>query len=183
MVYSACPSTNVNELYATIFYKSYGLDSIGLRYFNVFGRKQDPKGAYAAVIPKFVKQLINYESPTINGNGEYSRDFTYIDNVIHMNILALTTKKKEALNQVYNTAFGERTTLNDLINALKDNLSKYDAKIEEIIIQYGPLRDGDIPHSLASIEKAKSLLNYDPQFSLKEGLKEAIDWYWKNLKK
>tara|TARA_B110000003_G_C16649912_1_gene533720 strand:+ start:2860 stop:3837 length:978 start_codon:yes stop_codon:yes gene_type:complete len=173
----------VNELYATIFYKSYGLDSIGLRYFNVFGRKQDPKGAYAAVIPKFVKQLINYESPTINGNGEYSRDFTYIDNVIHMNILALTTKKKEALNQVYNTAFGERTTLNDLINALKDNLSKYDAKIEEIIIQYGPLRDGDIPHSLASIEKAKSLLNYDPQFSLKEGLKEAIDWYWKNLKK
>ena len=173
----------VNELYATIFHKAYGLDSIGLRYFNVFGRKQDPNSSYAAVIPKFVSQLMNYESPTINGDGEYSRDFTYIDNVIQMNILALTTEKKEALNQVYNTAFGERTTLNNLINALKDNLSKYDAKIEEIVIQYGPLRDGDIPHSLASIDKAKSLLNYDPQFSLQKGLKEAIDWYWDNLKK
>ena len=173
----------VNELYATIFHSAYGLDTIGLRYFNVFGRKQDPNGAYAAVIPKFVSQLMNYESPIINGDGNYSRDFTYIDNVIQMNILALTTENQKALNQVYNTAFGERATLNDLIHSLKNNLSKYDPKINNIAIRYGQLRTGDIPHSLASIDKAKSLLNYDPQFSLQEGLIEAVDWYWKNLKK
>ena len=173
----------VNELYATIFHSAYGLDTIGLRYFNVFGRKQDPNGAYAAVIPKFVSQLMNYESPIINGDGNYSRDFTYIDNVIQMNILALTTENQKALNQVYNTAFGERATLNDLIHSLKNNLSKYDPKINNIAIKYGQLRTGDIPHSLASIDKAKSLLNYDPQFSLQEGLIEAVDWYWKNLKK
>ena len=172
----------VNELYADIFSKAYGLETIGLRYFNVFGRKQDPNGAYAAVIPKFVSQLMAGESPVINGDGNYSRDFTYIDNVIQMNVLALTTQNKGALNQVYNTAFGERATLNDLIASLKDNLSKYDAKINDIAITYGPLRAGDIPHSLASIDKAKSLLNYNPQFSLQEGLKEAVDWYWENLK-
>ena len=156
--------------------------SIGLRYFNVFGRKQDPNGAYAAVIPKFVSQLMAGESPVINGDGNYSRDFTYIDNVIQMNVLALTTQNKEALNQVYNTAFGERASLNDLIASLKENLSKYDSKINKIAITYGPLRAGDIPHSLASIDKAKSLLNYNPQFSLEQGLKEAVDWYWENLK-
>jgi len=172
----------VNELYATVFHTAYGLDTIGLRYFNVFGRKQDPNGAYAAVIPKFVSQLMAGKSPVINGDGNYSRDFTYIDNVIQMNLLALTTQNKDALNQVYNTAFGERATLNDLIASLKDNLSKYDAKINKIAITYGPLRAGDIPHSLASIDKAKSLLNYNPQFSLQEGLKEAVDWYWENLK-
>ena len=172
----------VNELYADIFSKAYGLETIGLRYFNVFGRKQDPNGAYAAVIPKFVSQLMAGESPVINGDGNYSRDFTYIDNVIQMNVLALTTQNKGALNQVYNTAFGERATLNDLIASLKDNLSKYDAKINDIAITYGPLRAGDIPHSLASIDKAKSLLNYNPQFSLQEGLKEAVDWYWENLR-
>ncbi len=173
----------VNELYATVFHSAYGLETIGLRYFNVFGRRQDPNGAYAAVIPKFVNQLMNYESPIINGDGNYSRDFTYIDNVIQMNVLALTSENPEALNQVYNTAFGERATLNELIHSLKDNLTQYDAKIKDIEITYGPIRSGDIPHSLASINKAKSLLNYNPQFSLQEGLREAVDWYWENLKK
>lgn len=171
-----------NELYADVFYKTYGLETIGLRYFNVFGRRQDPNGAYAAVIPKFVSQFMNYESPVINGDGNYSRDFTYIDNVIQMNLLALNTENNEALNQVYNTAFGERTTLNDLVKSLKENLSQFDSKIKEIEIKYGPLREGDIPHSLASIKKAKLLLKYNPQFSLQQGLKEAVAWYWENLK-
>ena len=172
----------VNELYAEIFSQTYGLDTIGLRYFNVFGRKQDPNGAYAAVIPKFVIQLMNYESPIINGDGEFSRDFTYIDNVIHMNELAILTENKEALNTVYNTAFGDRTTLNQLTKEIKAELSTYDSKISEIEIINGPNRQGDIPHSLASIEKAKSKLGYDPKFNLKAGLKEAIKWYWENLK-
>ena len=172
----------VNELYADIFSKTYGLETIGLRYFNVFGRKQDPNGAYAAVIPKFVMQLVNGESPVINGDGNYSRDFTYIDNVIQMNELAMSTTNSEAINTVYNTAFGDRTTLNDMVAYLKEFLSKYDASINEIPIIYGPNRAGDIPHSLASIEKAKKLLNYNPKFSFKDGLKEAVEWYWENLK-
>ena len=171
----------VNELYADTFFKAYGFETIGLRYFNVFGRKQDADGAYAAVIPKFVGQFVKYESPVINGDGEYSRDFTYIDNVIQMNLLALTTENKEAVNQVYNTAFGSRATLNDLVVSLKEYLSEFDPKIKEVEIKYGPNRAGDIPHSLASIDKAKKLLNYDPQFSLKNGLKEAVQWYWDNL--
>jgi UDP-N-acetylglucosamine 4-epimerase len=150
----------VNELYADVFSKTYGLETIGLRYFNVFGRRQDPNGAYAAVIPKFVIQFMNYESPTINGDGNYSRDFTYIDNVIHMNELAMLTNNTNALNTVYNTAFGDRTTLNDLIENLKNELSNYDPKIQAVEVNYGPNRIGDIPHSLASIEKAKKLLNY-----------------------
>ena len=172
----------VNELYADIFFQTYGFETIGLRYFNVFGRQQDPNGAYAAVIPKFVGQFLNYESPVINGDGAYSRDFTYIDNVIQMNLLALTTANKDAVNQVYNTAYGERATLNDLVGSLKKYLSKYDSKINEVEVVYGPNRTGDIPHSLASIEKAKKYLNYNPEFSLQEGLKEAVDWYWKHLK-
>jgi len=172
----------VNELYADTFYRTYGFESIGLRYFNVFGRKQDPNGAYAAVIPKFVNQFINYESPVINGDGEYSRDFTYIDNVIQMNLLALTSDNPEAINQVYNTAFGQRATLNDLVISLKNNLGEYDPKIKEVQVIYGPNRVGDIPHSLASIEKAQKLLDYQPQFSLQNGLKEAVKWYWDNLK-
>ena len=172
----------VNELYATIFSSSYGLETIGLRYFNVFGRKQDPNGAYAAVIPKFVMQLMNNESPVINGDGNFSRDFTYIDNVIQMNERAMTTQNPAAINTVYNTAYGDRNTLNDLVGYLKEYLSEYDSKIADIEIVYGPNRAGDIPHSLASIDKAKELLGYDPQFSIKEGLKEAIGWYWKNLK-
>ncbi len=173
----------VNELYADIFSKTYGLKTIGLRYFNVFGRRQDPNGAYAAVIPKFVIQLMNYDSPVINGDGNFSRDFTYIDNVIQMNELAMLSNNIESINTVYNTAFGDRTTLNELIGNLKDILSKYDSKINSVEIIYGPNRQGDIPHSLASIEKANRLLNYEPKYNLYKGLEEAIKWYWENLKK
>ena len=173
----------VNELYAEIFSKTYGLETIGLRYFNVFGRKQDPNGAYAAVIPKFVMQLMAHESPVINGEGNYSRDFTYIDNVIQMNELAIQTTNLNAINTVYNTAFGDRTTLNDLVKYLKESLSKYDSAIANVNIIHGPNRAGDIPHSLASINKAKKFLNYKPLFSMKNGLDEAVKWYWDNLKK
>jgi len=172
----------VNELYADIFNKTYGLETIGLRYFNVFGRKQDPNGAYAAVIPKFVMQLMDHESPVINGDGNFSRDFTYIDNVIQMNELAMLTQNPEALNTVYNTAFGDRTTLNDMVSYLKEYLSQFDSEISNVKIIYGPNRPGDIPHSLASIDKAKQLLNYHPHYSFKAGLKEAVKWYWENLK-
>jgi len=172
----------VNELYAEIFSKTYGLETIGLRYFNVFGRKQDPNGAYAAVIPKFVMQFMNYESPIINGDGNYSRDFTYIDNVIQMNELAMTSQNPEAVNSVYNTAFGDRNTLNDLVKYLKEYLSEFDPKINDVQVVYGENRAGDIPHSLASIEKAKKVLGYNPKYSLQDGLKEAVEWYWNNLK-
>lgn len=172
----------VNELYADVFSRTYGMECIGLRYFNVFGRKQDPDGAYAAVIPLFVKQLINYETVLINGDGEYSRDFTYIDNVIQMNLLALTTENPSALNTVYNTAYGDRTTLNQLVGYLKEFLSEYDPKIANIEIIHGPNRAGDIPHSLASIEKAKTNLGYKPMYNMKDGLREAVDWYWNNLR-
>ena len=171
----------VNELYADVFSKTYGLETIGLRYFNVFGRKQDPNGAYAAVIPKFVSQFMAGESPVINGDGEFSRDFTYIDNVIQANLLSITTKNKEAINTVYNVAFGERNTLKDLVELLKKSLTEFDPKIKDIQVIYGPNRVGDIPHSLASIDKAKKLLAYNPQFSLEKGLKEAVNWYWNNL--
>ena len=172
----------VNELYAEIFSKTYGLETVGLRYFNVFGRKQDPNGAYAAVIPKFVQQFMRYESPVINGDGMHSRDFTYIDNIIQMNELAMTTTNSEAINTVYNTAYGDRTTLAQLAQLLKNNLAKFDAKISEVEVIHGPNRAGDIPHSLASIEKAKKLLGYNPQYSLQEGLKESVSWYYNNLR-
>ncbi len=172
----------VNELYADIFSKTYGIETIGLRYFNVFGRRQDPNGAYAAVIPKFVLQFMKHESPVINGDGNYSRDFTYIDNVVLMNELAITTENTEAVNTVYNTAFGDRNTLNDLIGYLKQYLAEYDPEIANVDVIYGPNRQGDIPHSLASIDKAKQMLGYDPKFSLQNGLKEAVGWYWENLK-
>lgn len=171
----------VNELYADNFFTTYGLNTIGLRYFNVFGRRQDPNGAYAAVIPLFVKQFMNHESPVINGDGTYSRDFTYIDNVVQMNLLAITTDNKEALNQVYNTAVGDRTTLVQLVNLLKKHLSKHDAKIADVNIVHGPNRKGDIPHSLASVEKAKRLLNYNPTHTIDNGIEEAVEWYWENL--
>lgn len=171
----------VNELYADVFSKTYGLETIGLRYFNVFGRKQDPKGAYAAVIPKFVSQLMRGESPVINGDGNFSRDFTYIDNVIQANLLCIVTSNKEAINTVYNIAYGARNTLNNLMEYIKDNLNKYDSKIKDINVIYGPNRLGDIPHSHASIDKAKKLLKYNPQFSLQKGLKQAVKWYWENL--
>lgn len=173
----------VNELYAENFSKNYGLETIGLRYFNVFGRKQDPNGNYAAVIPKFVQQFINHENPIINGDGSNSRDFTYIDNVIRMNELAILTNDEKAINTIYNTAFGERNTLNDLVKYLKQQLSQFDSKIANVNVVYGENRVGDIPHSLASIEKAKEFLHYNPKFSLEQGLKESIKWYWENLKK
>jgi UDP-N-acetylglucosamine 4-epimerase len=172
----------VNELYAEIFSKTYGMETIGLRYFNVFGRRQDPNGAYAAVIPKFVMQLMKHDSPVINGDGLFSRDFTYVDNVVQMNELAIMTTNPEAINTVYNTAYGDRTTLNQMVNLLKTYLAAYDPEIASVPIVYGPNRAGDIPHSLASIEKANRLLDYQPRFSFADGLKEAVDWYWKNLK-
>ncbi len=172
----------VNELYADNFKKTYNLDTIGLRYFNVFGRKQDPNGAYAAVIPKFVMQFMKHESPIINGDGSFSRDFTYIDNVIQMNLRAIVSDNKDALNTVYNTAFGERTTLNELVTLLKQYLSEYDTSIVNVEVKFGPGRKGDVPHSLASVDKAKRLLEYAPEYDIKSGLKEAIKWYWENLK-
>lgn len=171
----------VNELYADVFARTYGMETIGLRYFNVFGRRQDPNGAYAAVIPLFVKQLMAHESPLINGDGEYSRDFTYIDNVIQMNWLAMTTSNPKAVNQVYNTAYGERTTLNQLVGYLKEFLSEYDPEIARVEVVHGPNRTGDIPHSLACIDKAKELLDYTPQFSMRDGLREAVKWYWNKV--
>jgi UDP-N-acetylglucosamine 4-epimerase len=166
----------VNELYADIFYKTYGLETIGLRYFNVYGRRQDPNGAYAAVIPKFVDQFIRYESPVINGDGSYSRDFTYIDNVIQMNHLAATTTNLQAIGEVFNTAVGDRTTLLQLTELLKKHLSTHDPNIANVEIQFGPNRNGDIPHSLASIEKAKVILGYSPEFKLEEGIIKYLDF-------
>lgn len=171
----------VDELYADVFARTYGIEYIGLRYFNVFGRRQDPHGAYAAVIPLFVKKFMNHEAPNINGDGNYSRDFTYIDNVIQMNMLALTTTNADAVNQIYNTAYGERTTLNQLVDYLREYLGEYDEAIKAIEPTHGPNRVGDIPHSLACVDKAKRLLGYDPQFSMREGLREAVKWYFHNL--
>lgn len=172
----------VDELYADVFAKTYGTEYIGLRYFNVFGRRQDPYGAYAAVIPLFVMKLMAHESPIINGDGLYSRDFTYIDNVLQMNIRAMQSDNHDAVNQIYNTAYGESTTLNELVALLKEYLSEYDPEIAKVEVTHGPNRKGDIPHSLASIEKAKKYLGYAPEFDIKRGLKEAVKWYRENLK-
>jgi UDP-N-acetylglucosamine 4-epimerase len=166
----------VNELYADIFFRTFGLETIGLRYFNVFGRRQDPNGAYAAVIPKFISQLKRHESPIINGDGSYSRDFTYIDNVIQMNHLAAVTQNLAAVGEVFNTAAGECTTLIELTKFLKSNLAEIDAKILDVEVCFGPKRDGDIPHSLASIEKASNLLGYQPTHKINDGLKTATEW-------
>jgi len=171
----------VNELYADIFSKTYGIEVIGLRYFNVFGRRQDPDGAYAAVIPKFVKALMNHERPRINGDGSVSRDFTYVDNVIQVNHLSALVKDKSALNEVYNVAHGERTTLNQLFKMLRDKASVFDARIGLIEPEYGPFRAGDIPHSLASVVKAEKKLGYNPTHTVDQGLSEAVEWYWNNL--
>jgi len=168
----------VNELYADVFAKTYGMEIIGLRYFNVFGRRQNTRGAYAAVIPLFTKLLIQHESPTINGTGENSRDFTYIDNVIQMNERAMLADNAKAVNTVYNTAVGDRTNLNQLVGYIKEFLTEYDSDISNIDIKYGPNRVGDIPHSLASVDKAKELLGYQPTHVIREGLREAVRWYW-----
>ncbi len=171
----------VDELYADVFGKLYGMELIGLRYFNVFGPRQDPDGAYAAVIPKFVSTLIAHESPVVNGDGSFSRDFTYVANVVQANELAATVETPEAVNTVYNVACGQRTSLNELIDHLKKLLSQFDSSIADIRVEYGPERQGDVPHSLASVEKARKLLGYHPEFEVGDGLKEAIQWYWENL--
>ena len=171
----------VNELYADIYSKTYKMETIGLRYFNVFGRRQTPNGAYAAVIPKFIKNFLDGESPIINGDGSYSRDFTYIDNVLQMNYLAINTNNSKAINQVYNTAVGDQITIKQMAELVREELSSFNKSILDIPILYGPNRDGDIPHSMASIEKAKTLLNYSPSHSFKQGLKESIKWYFKEL--
>lgn len=170
-----------NELYAHVFALNYDIDIVGLRYFNVYGRRQDPNGAYAAVIPKFTIQLMNYESPVINGDGSYSRDFTYVDNIVQINHLAALSEKCENA-EIYNAAVGERNDLNMLARFLKRYLSEYDSKISDVEIIHGENRKGDIPHSLASIDKAKNKLNYNPKFNLESGLKLAVKWYWENLK-
>lgn len=171
----------VNELYATIFSDIYKMQTIGLRYFNVFGRRQDRESTYAAVIPIFVDKLINHQSPVIFGDGNYTRDFTYIDNVIQINELAIMTENLNSVNNIYNAAVGGRTSLNQLIQYLKEYLSHYDREILNIKVKYGPPRLGDIPHSQANINKAKKLMGYSPEYSVQEGIKKTVEWYWNNL--
>ncbi len=173
----------VGELYADVFAKNYGIEYIGLRYFNVFGRRQDPQGAYAAVIPKFISQLLNHEAPVINGDGSFSRDFTYIDNVVELNIQALLTQNNSAINQIYNVAYGEATSLNSLFTMLRNEMELLDQGVKTIEPIYEKIRVGDIPHSLASIEKAKQLLHYAPEISVEEGIKRTVAWYVKDRKK
>ena len=172
----------VNELYADVFSKTYGIEVIGLRYFNVFGPKQNPNGAYAAVIPKFINQFLEEESPTINGDGLTSRDFTFIDNVVQINQLAAITENKEALNTVYNVACGENTSLNELVEAIKDSLIKHKKSIASVNANYGPERKGDVKHSLADVNKAVNLLRYNPTVYFKEGIEKTISWSLDQLK-
>ena len=170
----------VNELYAQVFARTYDFKSIGLRYFNIFGRRQDPNGAYAAVIPKWVSSMINNEEVFINGNGSTSRDFCYIDNTVQINLLAATTDNEEATNQVYNVAVGDRTTLNDLYEHLRSNLAKQFPHLNESKPTYRDFRAGDVLHSLADISKARELLGYEPSHRIGEGLEEALAWYVTN---
>jgi len=172
-----------NEMYAKVFSEIYGIELIGLRYFNVYGKRQDPFSTYAAVIPKFISAFLKHESPVINGDGSYSRDFTYIDDVVQINQLAATTDKPEAINQVYNVACGDRNSINELFELLKENLSKYDDQIKTIPPVYGPQRFGDMPHTKASIKKAAELLNYKPLYNFSEGIKKTVEWYFNNLNK
>lgn len=166
----------VNELYADVFSRCYGLDFIGLRYFNIFGKRQDPNGSYAAVIPKWVDSLSRGEAITINGTGETSRDFCYVDNAVQANILAACSTDRQAVNQIYNIAVGDRTSLNDLQVMISAIINKYQ-DIPEQIVRFAPFRVGDVMHSQASIEKAISLLGYKPQYSALKGLETAIPWY------
>ncbi|MCC3308764.1 NAD-dependent epimerase/dehydratase family protein [Psychrobacter sanguinis] len=172
----------VNELYADVFARSYGFKSIGLRYFNVFGRRQDPDGAYAAVIPKWTAAMIKDDTVFINGDGETSRDFCYIENTIQANILAATTKNEDAINQVYNVAVGNRTTLNDLFNAIKLALADNDVTYERQPT-YCDFRPGDVRHSQADVSKAKKLLGYEPEFDISQGIDEAMAWYVTSLQR
>jgi UDP-N-acetylglucosamine 4-epimerase len=171
----------VNEEYARIFGALYGMETIGLRYFNVFGRRQDPEGPYAAVIPKFTQSFMKYESPVINGDGSNSRDFTYIDNVLMANNLAATVENPAALNQVYNVACGDSVNLNEMTAMLRGYLAEINPKIGKVEPQHGPNRAGDIPHSMASVGKAVRLLGYKPLILFPEGLKRAVEWYVDNL--
>jgi UDP-N-acetylglucosamine 4-epimerase len=171
----------VDELFAENFAKIYGIEVIGLRYFNVFGRRQDPDGPYAAVIPKFLKMLKDHRQPIINGDGSISRDFTYIDNVILANHLAGSVEKSEALNQVYNVACGEKTSLNKMFELIKIHAARFDGTISSIEALHGPEREGDIQHSLASLEKINRLLGYSPAYSFEKGLEESVEWFWRNL--
>mgnify|MGYP006091013151 FL=1 len=171
----------INELYAKIFFENYGLEYIGLRYFNVFGERQDSTSTYAAVIPNFASKFMNNESPIINGDGSFSRDFTYVDNVIEMNILAMLSSDPNSINQIYNTACGDRTSILELATIIKKQLSLIDINIKNIPILFTKTRKGDIPHSLASIEKAKKLLNYSPKYRIENGLKKCLNWYKDNL--
>ena len=168
----------VNELYADVFARVYGMECTGLRYFNVFGRRQDPKGAYAAVIPRWISELLNNEIPTINGDGETSRDFCYIDNATQANLLSAATENPEAINQVYNIATGSRTTLNELFNMIRELLGDYDANIKNITPVYGPVRPGDVKHSQADIEKAKDFLGYHPTHDVKSGMTKTVSWFY-----
>ena len=170
----------VGELYADVFAKNYGIEFIGLRYFNVFGRRQDPQGAYAAVIPKFISQLLKNDTPVINGDGSFSRDFTYIDNVVELNIQALLTQNKSAINEIYNVACGEATSLNSLFHMLRNELAMLAPSVKAFEPIHEKIRVGDIPHSLASIEKAKQLLHYAPEISVEEGIKRTVAWYVKD---
>jgi UDP-N-acetylglucosamine 4-epimerase len=172
---------SVNEQYAKVFGQLYDIETIGLRYFNVFGAQQDPDGAYAAAIPKFIRQFVRHESPIIHGDGTQSRDFTYIDNVIQANNLAAISTNPDALNEVFNVAFGESTNLDELVQLLQELLSAFDPEIANIEIKYGPERVGEVRHSLASIVKSTTLLGYKPEQDLRSGLENAIAWYWENL--
>ena len=171
----------VNELYADVFGRCYGTESIGLRYFNIFGRRQDPNGAYAAVVPKWVSSMIHNEPVYINGDGETSRDFCYIDNVIQANLLAATSQHAEAANQVYNVAVGDRTTLNQLYEAIRTNLAPRFPHLADAKPVYRDFRAGDVRHSLADISKAQTRLGYAPTHRIGEGLAEAMDWYVADL--
>jgi UDP-N-acetylglucosamine 4-epimerase len=171
----------VNEEYARIFGNLYGMETVGLRYFNVFGRRQDPNGPYAAVIPKFTMSFMKHESPVINGDGSNSRDFTYIDNVVLANNLAATVENQAALNHVYNVACGDSVNLNEMTSMLRGYLAAKDKEIAAVDPKHGPNRAGDIPHSMASIGKAVRLLGYKPQVPFGEGLRRAVEWYVNNL--
>ena len=170
---------SVNELYADVFSKLYGLVSMGLRYFNVFGKRQDPEGAYAAVIPKWIGLMLNGEIPTIDGDGETTRDFCYIENVIQANLLSALTDNGGAMNKVYNIAFGKQTSLNQLYGLIRDEVSKYKPEVMKGEPVYGPFRMGDIRHSLADISKAKNLLGYQPEYNVAQGMAHSIAWYVK----
>ena len=167
----------VNELYADVFARTYGIENIGLRYFNVFGKRQDPNGVYAAVIPRWIDLFLNLKRPTINGDGKTSRDFCYINNVVEANLLAATAEDGEALNMVYNIAYGKRTSLSQLCLIIRDKMSQYRPEARSIKPIYGPLRKGDVRHSLADISRAKELLGYHPKFDVKTGMSESIKWY------